>query len=123
MPFLDVSDIVTDPDFVSLGLLCIRSAVTTGLDGIAVTVPTQTKFAGVVTNDKGDVLERLAAASRTKGNITIHTRFPLRESGKGIAADQVIWLGTTYTVASVSDWSPYGRGFTAASCDILPLRD
>ena len=120
-PLLDVSELLTDPDFVTTGIICTRNAQTVGENGIAVNAQTTTRFSGVVTNDKGDLLERMAAGERIKGNITIHTRFQLRDGGAGYSADIVTWNGSQYTVSMVLDWSTYGRGFIVATCDLLPL--
>lgn len=36
-------------------------------------------------------------------------------------ADIATWQGRDYTAANVNDYSHFGRGFVAASCDLLPL--
>ena len=43
--------------------------------------------------------------------------------GKGAdsIADVVTWQGRDYTVANVNDYSHFGSGFVAVSCDLLPL--
>lgn len=121
MPLLDVSDLLSDPDFVTLGMICNRSAQTVGANGMAVNTPSKIQFSGVVTSDKGDVLERLAAGERIVGNIMITTTFRLRDGKSGYTADIVTVCGINYTVASVNDYSRYGRGFVEASCDLIPL--
>lgn len=123
MPSFDVSDIILDPEWLTTNLVCVRAAETVGADGVGVTTNKNTTFAGIVTNDSGDVLERQDGSTRTVGNIMIHTRFVLRESSAGYSADHVIWNGTEYTVAKVSDYSSYGKGFVAATCDLLPMSD
>jgi len=121
MALLDVSDILTDPDFMDTGLVCERRAQTVGTDGIAVDTVTQTSFGGVVTSKDGDKLERNADGERVKGTITIHTRFPLDDGSAMNAADTVVWRGRRYTVSLVSDYSHFGRGFISAECDLKPL--
>ena len=121
MPGLDVSEVLFDPDFVTLGLLCTRSTPVVGANGIAVNTTTTTPFAGVVTSDKGELLERLATGQRVHGSITITTVFRLRDGGGGYAADIVTWLGAQYTVTDVKDYSGYGRGFVEATCELVPL--
>lgn len=121
MALLDVSDILTDPDFVSFGILCERQSQTVGDDGLAINVTDQMKFSGVITSDNGDLLVRSDSGERIKGNINIHTRFPLVDGQDGRSADIVIWKGRRYTVSSVNDWSDYGRGFVRAICDLIPV--
>lgn len=122
MAQLDVTEILLDPDFMDTGLVCKRSIQTIGDFGRAVNTVTSTPFAGVVTSDKGDILERIAGGERKKGSITIHTMFRLTAgSGEDSIADIVTWQGRDYTVANVNDYSHFGRGFVAVSCDLLPL--
>lgn len=121
MALLDVTDILLDPDFMNTGLVCERIAQTVNDDGMGVNTTTLMPFAAVVTNDAGDILERIAVGERIKGNITIHTKFRLQDGADGLTADIVQWRGRRFTVTNVSDWSHFGRGFVAASCDIIPL--
>lgn len=60
MAQLDVTEILLDPDFMDAGLVCKRSTQAIGDNGRATNAVTATPFASVVTNDQGDVLERLA---------------------------------------------------------------
>lgn len=121
MALLDVSDILTDPDFMDTGLVCERNAQTVGSNGLATNAVTLTTFAGVVTSDNGDLLDRTAGGDRIKGNMTIHTRFPLDDGSSINGADIVQWNGRRYTVTVVNDWSHFGRGFVCATCDLIPL--
>lgn len=121
MPWLDVSDILTDPEFVDNSLVCARNSQTVGGDGIAVNTPVSVPFSGVVTNDTGDQLMRRADGTRIEGSITIHTKFPLIDGRMGYDADVITWQSRQYTVVNVRDWSTYGAGFTAAQCELIPL--
>jgi hypothetical protein len=121
MPWLDVSEVLLDPQFCDTGLTCTRNTQTVGLNGLAANTPTVTPFYGVVTSDKGDILERMAEGSRVKGSITIHTKFALQDGRSGLDADVVTWQGRKYTVSNVNDYSTYGAGFVDASCDLMPL--
>lgn len=121
MAQLDVSDVLLDPDFMDMGLVCKRSVQTVGDNGRTTTTDTNIAFAGVVTSDKGDILERTASAERKKGSITIHTSFRLIGGEDDVTADIVTWDSKTYTVSNVNDYSHFGRGFVCATCDLLPL--
>jgi hypothetical protein len=36
-------------------------------------------------------------------------------------ADLVVWKGARYTVVNVDDYSHFGAGFVAATCDLIPV--
>jgi len=121
MALLDVTDVLLDPDFMDTGLVCNRMTQTVDGHGRAQNAVTSTTFAAVVTSDSGDVLTRGSDGSRITGSITLHTPFRLRDGGDGADADEVVWDGRTYTVAKANDYSHFGRGFVAATCDLKPL--
>lgn len=121
MAFLDVSDVIVDPDFMDAGLICNRMTQAVDDNGIATNTPASTPFAAVVTSDKGDILHRNADGSRIIGSITLHTMFRLIDGAGGFDADEVVWQGRAYTVVSVNDYSHFGRGFVCATCDLKPL--
>ncbi|MBR8123228.1 hypothetical protein KDW39_08710 [Burkholderia multivorans] len=121
MAFLDVSDVVLDPDFMDTGLICNRMTQTVDDHGRAQNSVASTPFSAVVTSDKGDILHRNADGSRIIGSITLHTMFRLLDGSVGQDADEVVWAGRTYTVVNVNDYSHFGRGFVCATCDLKPL--
>ncbi|VWD02192.1 bacteriophage protein [Burkholderia aenigmatica] len=123
MAFLDVTDVLLDPDFINTGLVCNRMTQTVGPNGRATNAATSTPFNAVVTSDKGDILHRNADGSRIIGSITLHTMFRLRDGGPDNTADadEIVWQGATYTVVNVNDYSHFGRGFVCATCDLKPL--
>ena len=121
MAFLDVTDVLLDPDFMDTGLTCNRMTQTVDNGGNAINTPASSPFAAVVTNDSGDILHRNADGSRIVGSITLHTPFRLIDGSAGLDADEVIWGGRTYTVVNVNDYSHFGRGFVCATCDLKPL--
>ncbi|KWN75794.1 hypothetical protein [Burkholderia ubonensis] len=121
MAFLDVTDVLLDPDFMDMGLICNRMTQVTDEKGRAHNTPTSTPFSAVVTSDKGDILHRNADGSRIIGSITLHTMLRLMDGSAGHDADEVIWAGVTYTVVNVNNYSHFGRGFVCATCDIKPL--
>lgn len=122
MAWLDVSEILLDPDFMDTGLTCKRSIQDIGDNGRATNTVASIPFAGVVTSDKGDLLERVVTGERVTGSITIHTPFALTDgAGDSSISDIVTWQGRDYTVSNVNNYSHFGRGFVAATCDLLPL--
>lgn len=121
MARIDVTEILTDPDFADTGLICERSTQVVGADGIAVNTKKLIRFIGVVTSDQGDVLERMPGVERITGSITVHSRFLLKDGTPGQTADVLQWQGRRYTISNVNDYSHFGRGFMVATCDLIPL--
>ena len=120
---LDLSDIVTDPDFADT-FDVIRTTITQGDDGRAYPIEVPTLgVVGVVTQGAGDELKREAVGERVEGNITIHTTFPLQPGEQGKTADIVIWPAGSqnrYAVMVTSDYQRVG-GFVAAQCSRLAI--
>lgn len=121
MPLLDVTELLTDPDFCETNLFCSRMKQTVGEDGLAIDTPTRIRFTGVVTMVSGAMLERNAVGELITGTILICTRFRLTDGKQGITADIVQWGPRTYTVTNVYNYSRFGRGFMEAVCDLIPL--
>lgn len=121
MAFLDITEVLLDPDFMDSGLICNRMTQTTDERGRGHNTITATPFSAVVTSDKGDILHRNADGSRIIGSITLHTMFRLSDGSSGRDADEIVWSGRTYTVVNVNDYSHFGRGFVCATCDLKPL--
>jgi hypothetical protein len=121
MPYLDVTDVLVDPDFVDSSLTCKRSALSTDGTGLGQLSTTTIGFAGVVCSDRGLVLDRTAVGERAFGSISIITQFRLRDSGTGATADIVQFNGREYTVTRVDDYSRFGRGFIQAIAELKPL--
>lgn len=121
MPLLDVSEILTDPDFCQR-LACFRSKQLVGSDGLAINMPVRIPFTGVVTQVSGAQLERNAVGELITGTILVCTRFRLVDGKIGITADQVQFGPRRYVVINVFNYSQYGRGLVEAVCDLLPLQ-
>lgn len=120
MPLLDVSDILLDPDFVDLSLICIRQTQSI-VNGLAVNAQVKTPFTGVVTSAGGSELNRNAVGETVKGTIIICTKFRLDDGSIGRSADIVTWNGANYTVTQTNDYSKYGEGFIEATCELVPF--
>ena len=118
---LDMSDIVSDPDFADT-FDVIRTSVVTSNDGrghpVEVPMP---GIIGTVTQGPGDELVRERDGERIRGDIMIHTTFRLQDGEAGKTADIVVWPAGSqerYTVTLTSDYSRLG-GFVAAACTRL----
>lgn len=122
MPDLDVSDVLSDPDFADSAIV-IRTAVSEDpATGRTVEAPTETPILVVVTSDKGQSLRRTPDAAISDGSIVVHSTFRFTEGGNGVDADILRWNGSDWTVVTVDDYSRYGAGFTVATCRLLQLR-
>lgn len=116
MPLLDVSDVLTDPDFADV-LTVTRVSSVVGDNGRPVPSLQSEQFVGVVTQADGETFERFADAARVAGSITVTTPFALRVLGANYDADIVTdATGRQFTVVAVADYSRYGAGFVAALC-------
>lgn len=121
MPLLDVSDVLQDPDYCDLSLICERNAITTDSSGRGVIKSESVPFSGVVTSDKGELLQRGAVGEHATDSMLVITRFRLRDAGMSATADVVQWDDRRWTVTKVNSYSKYGVGFVEASCEMIPL--
>jgi len=119
MPLLDVSDIITDPDFVDTVTVTRTTVVT--VNGRGQRSSRAFPARGVVTSSQGDTLDRQAEGRLRHGSITFHTRTRLYPGQGDTDADEITYRGQRYTVTSVNDYSAYGAGFVAAECELKPL--
>lgn len=122
MPDLDVSDILTDPDFAD-SFDVIRRTQT--IDNHGRSVDTETTYAnqiGVITNASPNDLNRIEDYQNSQRYLSIVTKFRLQLPSTGKNADIVSWRGDRYLVKTLEPYPQYGQGFyqaIVASTDIL----
>ncbi|MEG2265482.1 MAG: hypothetical protein RSC68_14265 [Acinetobacter sp.] len=121
MPNLDVSDVLLDPDFMTMDLMCKRVAVSVGNNGRSNKSEQSFQFRGVVTTNSGQNMDRREDGTLIKGAINIHTRTELTAGDASNQADEITWKGKTYYVVQVLDNLHYGIGFNKAICELKPL--
>jgi hypothetical protein len=116
MPSLDVTDILTDPDFADRFSVA-RFTQTITLGGIASDSSIiYNNISGVVTaNDDIDLI-KMPDGELLSGSITIITKFRLTNGSGTTDADVVTWHGRQYQVKTTGDWSGWGAGFIEAIC-------
>jgi galactose-6-phosphate isomerase len=119
MPFIDVSDVLLDPDFEQEFLL-LRSVQTVDDGGIATNTPTQLSIAGVIV-PKTSELDQVEEGLRIVSMIEVFTPFLMTAGSAGIVADIVVYNNRSYRVMAVEDWSAYGNGWTKATCTEMSL--
>lgn len=120
MALLDVSDLLADLDLADT-LTLIRSVEAVRDDGLAERTETSATISGVVQSGTGDMLRMGADAAQASGAITVYTTAPLRVVTAAGPADVLEWRGRRYTVRQVSDWSNFGAGHYAATCELQAL--
>lgn len=122
MALADVSDALSDPDYVDQ-LQYIRTSVVSGANGRGVKEPSALlPFFGSVQAGGGDTLNRSGDAEYNVESIRVITKEPLIAGSGDITADIVVWGGNQYTVVKVTPWRNWGEGYIAADCDIKTLR-
>jgi hypothetical protein len=125
MPFLDVTDVLLDPDFVDLSLVCYRQVQTVDEDNFPTNTAQAIPFSGVVTVDRSLEAKRMAAGQNINGAILIVTQFrltqgmPASDSTPELDADIVLYSGRRYRVTFVDPYTRYGAGFVQAHCELL----
>lgn len=117
MPVLDVSELLTDPDFADT-ITVYRQAVTISDTGRAIRAETVTPTIAVVTPDRWSTLQRQAEGSNVSETITVITQFRLIPSMDGYDADEIVWNSKRYVITAVGDCSRYGAGFVEASAEL-----
>lgn len=125
MPFLDVSEVLLDPDFMDTSLVCHRQVQTVDEDNFATNTPQDIPFSGVVTVDRSLEAKRMAAVQNISGAILIVTQFRLTQGKPGmdastrLDADIVTYAGRDYRVTFVDPYTRYGAGFVQAHCELV----
>ena len=119
---IDVTDLLSDPDFVMHDLVAISRAQSVNNAGRAENTEMRTTFSGVVFPGAGNMMLRTPDGERVTGDISIVTQHRLTDGiGQGRTADVVEYAGGRYIVKNTFDYSNWGRGFVMAVCDMLPV--
>lgn len=128
MPDLDVTDILSDPDFCET-LTIKRRAQTVGTNGRASTTTTTISPppVGVVQPVSDQPLVRGPDQQNLPRLLEVHTPFRLRSASRsgGVTyqPDILVWNGDDYIVNKVQDWSRYGAGWVQADCSSIASTD
>ena len=120
MALLDVTDLLTDPDFSSTFDI-LRSTETVDQHGIASRVEQTISLSGVIEAGSGQTIVMLDDGTRISDSLTLWCEFPLWASFENRPADIVLWKGQRYVVKSVEDWTNFGRGYVKATCEFTGI--
>ena len=121
MPNLDVTEILSDPDFADFSLVVTRNVQIVDRQWFATNTPTSTTFTGVVTVDRSLEARRMQASQVVTGAILIVTTERLTQGQAGRDADIVTYQNRDYRVTFVDPYTAYGAGFVQAHCELLPF--
>ena len=124
MPLLDVSDLMSDPDFIEDdGITVIRRAIVM-VKGRP-TTPDPVTYAGVnaIVNSGISELMRAEDKQYMPNRISVHTQFKLQGPAPGFMPDFIVWRGDNYVTKTLDDYSKYGAGFVHADCESVDSID
>jgi hypothetical protein len=118
MALIDVSELLTDPDFTNTVTL-IRRASTVNTYGENVMTETQSTITAVVQGFNAESLERVPEGARLSDLIDVYYKGALHAESPGGYADVIVWGGKRYQVFEVvEDFMNFGAGFTKAVCKL-----
>lgn len=118
MALIDVSDMMTDPDFTSQATL-IRRTSTVSSYGEHIITETQTTITAVVQGANTETLARMPEGARLSDLIDVYYKGQLTAEQPGGYADVIVWGGKRYQVFEVvEDFMNFGAGFTKAVCKL-----
>lgn len=117
MALIDVSDLLTDPDFTD-SVTLIRRASSINVYGEHVMAETSTTITAVVQGTNTEDLIRMPEAARLRDMITVYYKGELMAMSVNGYADVIVWQDNRYQVATIDENFPnFGAGFTRAICN------
>jgi len=115
MAQLDISDLLSDPDFVDPVSIITRTSKPNSL-GENVISETCTDSVGCVQPASGKTLQRLPEALRfaNVSSFWLKSQIAVQEIGK--YPEIIVFRGRRYQIQMVFDWSNYGSGYCEGVC-------
>ncbi len=115
---IDVSELITDPDFAKT--FTVRRRVQSVNDYGEVS-HTETDFDVVGCIQAGSVspLTRDPDYEMTHDDITVYSPVALIGLKQSNAPDHILYRGNTYVVKKIYDWFDYGNGWCAAIAEMI----
>lgn len=110
MALIDVSELMTDPDFVDQISVIHRAPVVNSL-GENSLVETFQDTIGSVQPASGATLKRLPEGLRTENVNSFWIKGQIISDGKNQYPDLLVFRGHTYEIQLVTDWSNFGAGY------------
>lgn len=116
MPFLDVSELLTDPDFCDT-FTVTRQTQTVDNNGRNSVQLSTFEMVGVVTIGSIPPFRQTEEAINSTKSITVHSQDRLLDPTNGYSPDIVTYLGDRYIVKKCANWSRFGAGFYTSDCE------
>lgn len=130
MPFVDVTDLLFDPDIAGQRFTVIRRQETVNNYGESTWTHVQAPAIGSVQPEGDNDLDRGDAMDAMPKTIIVVTTFRLRGPSKGPSAtrfkpDLIQWGSppNLYIVTSLKSWGSFGRGMVEATATTIPWTD
>jgi hypothetical protein len=111
MALLDVSELMTDPDFVMNFSIVRRTPTVNQYGENELTVVSTDTAVGSIQAATGEVAKRLPDGVQLDKFKTVFTKSVIRADASGSYPDQIIYKGQTYNVFKVYPWEDFGDGW------------
>ena len=129
MPYLDVTEVLSDPDLADVFEVVRRQAVVNSHgELVPVIVQRFPAVTGVCTPTGNNSLVRADAYQSQMNSLQVLTTFRIRSASKD--ADGIMWMpdlvryrGDTFVVKSLNDFAQFGPGFVQAECIEIEWND
>lgn len=123
MAFLDVSEVLLDPDLTDTFTVLRRKEVVSQQGQVSTVDTPYHNIVGVVVPATPDDLEMLDDNQRTRRTIDVFTRFRLQGSSSGVQPDIIQWRGDSFLVVNLEMNTQFGAGFVKAVCTSIDVQD
>jgi hypothetical protein len=118
MARIDVSELMTDPDFISPFTIFRRSSNVNNFGENEVSEDEEVPTVGSVQAASGEAAKRLPDGVNLSKFITIFTKTELLAERVGGYPDQVLWKEKRYNVFQCVPWDNFGAGWYMADCEL-----
>ncbi len=115
MANVDVTNLLTDPDFVDKIEVITRTTAVSGLGENKLTESTLCTV-GSVQPATGKALNRLPEALRLENMSSFWFKGEIVATAPGLYPSILVFKGRRFQVKNVFDWSNFGRGYTEGLC-------
>src|SRR5271165_5038928 len=115
MAQIDVTDVLSDPDFID-PVSIIDRVPTVNLYGENIVQETATQTVGSVQPADGRVLQRLPEALRVANLSSFWVRGQIVASAPGKYTSVIVFKGKRYQVQTIFDWTNWGQGWCEGTC-------
>lgn len=115
MANIDVSDLLSDPDFVDPLTIVHRKSSVDNF-GENVLQEFSTSSIGSIQPASGRTLQRLPDALRLANVYDFYVKGTIISDGKCLYPDLIVYKGSKYAVQTIMDWSNFGEGYSIGTC-------